>query len=105
MKRGFTLIEVCVALPVLAASLAAFFIWIDAFLKLRSLERDEAVQFVEAVGLVESRIENPPFCSDTSFERGAEGYVKLERTGANGLSWLSVQVGAVYLKRLVKCYE
>lgn len=71
MNRGFTLMEVCVALAVLFAGIVVFGRFLDGFNCLRSLERDQARTVIETANAVEYFVQNPPACRDTSFIFGA----------------------------------
>ena len=69
--RGFTLMEVCVAIAVLAAGIIVFGRYLDGFNRLRSLERNQARTVLETANAVEHFIQNPPACRDTLFAFGA----------------------------------
>ena len=90
MNRGFTLMEICVALAVLSAGIVVFGRFLDGFNRLRSLERDEARMVLETARAVEYFIQNPPACRDTSFTFGASVQVTVQTLlGPKPLAWLS----------------
>ena len=60
--RGFTLVEVCVAVAVLATGLAALGCFVAGFGQLRSIERDRIESVARAVSRMETLIESPPSC-------------------------------------------
>lgn len=62
--RGFTLVEVCVAVAVLATGLAALGCFVAGFGQLRSIERDRIESVTRAVSRMEKLIESPPSCDD-----------------------------------------
>ena len=69
--RGFTLMEVCVALVVLSAGIVVFGRYLDGFNRIRVLEREQARAVLETARAVEHFIQNPPACRDTTFAFGA----------------------------------
>ena len=60
--RGFTLVEVCVAVAVLATGLAALGCFVAGFGQLRSIERDRIESVSRAVSRMEKLIESPAPC-------------------------------------------
>ena len=60
--RGFTLVEVCAAVAVLATGLAALGCFVAGFGQLRSIERDRIESVSRAVSHMEALIESPPSC-------------------------------------------
>lgn len=60
--RGFTLVEVCVAVAVLATGLAALGCFVAGFGQLRSIERDRIESVTRAVSHMEALIESPAPC-------------------------------------------
>lgn len=60
--RGFTLVEVCVAVAVLATGLAALGCFVSGFGQLRSIERDRIESVTRAVSRMETLIESPAPC-------------------------------------------
>ena len=60
--RGFTLVEVCVAVAVLATGLAALGCFVAGFGQLRSIERDRIESVSRAVSRMEALIESPAPC-------------------------------------------
>lgn len=60
--RGFTLVEVCVAVAVLATGLAALGCFVSGFGQLRSIERNRIESVSRAVSHMEALIESPPSC-------------------------------------------
>ena len=68
---GFTLMEVCVAIAVLAAGIVVFGRYLDGFNRIRALEREQARTVLETARAVEHFVQNPPACRDTTFAFGA----------------------------------
>lgn len=95
--RGFTLVEVLVAITVLSMGSLGCFKMIDFFNRLRSAERKQTEIFMVAVEKMESFVENPPPCG---------GLKTLEPLP---LAWIDVFVEGVppahgvRFRRLVKC--
>jgi prepilin-type N-terminal cleavage/methylation domain-containing protein len=71
VKAGFTLMEVSVAIAVLAAGVVVFGRFLDGFNRIRALEREQARVVLETAHAVEYFIQNPPTCRDTTFAFGA----------------------------------
>jgi len=71
VKAGFTLMEVCVAVAVLAAGVVVFGRFLDGFNRIRALEREYARAVLETAHAVEHFVQNPPACRDTTFAFGA----------------------------------
>lgn len=106
-KQGFTLMEVMVALAVLAAGTVAFENFFDSFNNIRILERRQAKAFVEAASVMENLIENPPLCRDSVY---VQNQVRVRLEAAPGvIPLVLVQVAhdsclhKIELQRLVKC--
>ena len=99
LKPGFTLLEVCVALAVLAAGVLVFGRYLDGFNRVRELERLRANEILAAAQMMESLVLTPPACRDSSFTlNGIDVLLKLV-PGVKPLAW--AQVGS--LRRLVRC--
>ena len=71
VKAGFTLMEVSVAVVVLAAGIVVFGRFLDGFNRIRALEREQARAVLETAHAVEHFVQNPPACRDTTFAFGA----------------------------------
>lgn len=65
--RGFTLVEVLVALAVLSVGAVASGYYYRAFASMREREREAVKAVVMATDYLENAIEHPPECADTSF--------------------------------------
>ncbi|MCQ2063214.1 MAG: type II secretion system GspH family protein [Fibrobacter sp.] len=105
MKRGFTLVEVCVAALVLAFASSALLRFVSGYAQVSKRERDYVQSFVKASAKLEHYIEFPPACSDTLVRDSLNVLSSMERTAREGLLWLSVKSGTVELNRMVKCNE
>lgn len=106
MNRGFTLIEVCVALAVLSTGVVVFGRYVDGFNRIRVLERDHARMVLETARAVEYFIQNPPACCDTSFTFGVSVQVTVQTLpGPKPLAWLSAfsPPKEPVFRRLVRC--
>lgn len=115
-KSGFTLMEVCVALAVLSASVLVFGRYLDGFNRVRALERARANATIAAARVVEHFVEKPPECRDTTFAFGVLAdslHVSLETIpGPRRIVWLNAFVisprvrttpKAPVFRRLVRC--
>lgn len=106
MKRGFTLMEVCIALAVLSAGVLVFGRFLDGFNRLRALERAKAKSVVAVSETIEELVRTPPWCKDSSFVRNEVNVVLNAVPGAKLLAWVeaaSVSLPEVKLRRLVRC--
>lgn len=65
-SRGFTLMEVLVALAVLGASTAVFFRYIDGFQRQRDIERNQAKAFICSANAMEYLVLHVPSCATFS---------------------------------------
>lgn len=65
MKRGFTLMEVCVATVVLSIGILAVNPMLENFNHMRKREKDAVQNFICGVSAVEFLVDNPPACSDS----------------------------------------
>ena len=105
-KNGFTLMEVCVSLAILAVGETALGRFLDGFNLLRSVERNQ-VRTVQAVAQsVESLVAEPPECRDTSFVLNGTDVALRAVPGIKPLVWVLVSAEAVHtvqLRRLVRC--
>ena len=102
MNRGFTLMEICVALAVLSAGIVVFGRFLDGFNRLRSLERDEARMVLETARAVEYFVQHPPACRDTSFTFGAPAFSSQVPAAAVQVSVQTIP-GPKSLARLSAC--
>ncbi len=100
-KIGFTLMEILVALAVLAASSAVFGRVVDSFISLRRQEKLQAAAFICSVQTMERLIANVPVQQECST------VVKIERVpGVVPLCNVEVQTRAmrpVTFRRLLSC--
>jgi prepilin-type N-terminal cleavage/methylation domain-containing protein len=106
MKRGFTLMEVCVALAVLSAGVLVFGRFLDGFNRLQALERTKAKSVIAVSETIEELVRKPPWCRDSSFVRNEVNVVLNAVPGAKLLAWVeaaSVSLPEVKLRRLVRC--
>lgn len=98
-KMGFTLMEVCVALAVLAAGVVVFGRYLDGFNRVRELERLRANETLAAAQSMEYLVAHAPACLDSSFSLNGVDVLLKVVPGVKPLAW--AQVGA--LRRLVRC--
>lgn len=119
--RGFTLMEVCVALVVLMIGGTVCRYYVNTFLRLWERERLKAFMVETAVEEMEARLDSVGVCRDTLWEEMfARNAVKLRVTEKSIgevylLEWVNVCVGSLReskmvspkedlcLRRLVKC--
>lgn len=120
-RRGFTLMEVCVALVVLMIGGMVCRYYVDTFLRLWERERLKAFMVETAVEAMEARLDSVGVCRDTLWEEmfarnGVKLWVEEKVVGeVYLLEWVSVCVGSLResemvppkedlcLRRLVKC--
>ena len=120
-RRGFTLMEVCVALVVLMIGGMACRYYVNSFLRLWERERLNAFMVETAVEAMEARLDSVGVCRDTLWEEmfarnGVKLWVEEKVVGeVYLLEWVSVCVGSLReskmvspkedlcLRRLVKC--
>lgn len=120
-RRGFTLMEVCVALVVLMIGGTVCRYYVDMFLRLWERERLSVFMVETAVEAMEARLDSVGVCRDTLWEEMfARNAVKLRVTEKSIgevylLEWVNVCVGSLResevvppkedlcLRRLVKC--
>ena len=99
LKPGFTLMEVCVALSVLAAGIVVFGRYLDGLNHVRAQERLHVNEILATAQTMESLVLTPPACLDSSFSlNGVDASLKVV-PGVKPLAW--AQVGP--LRRLVRC--
>lgn len=120
-RRGFTLMEVCVALVVLMIGGTVCRYYVDMFLRLWERERLSVFMVETAVEAMEARLDSVGVCRDTLWEEMfARNAVKLRVTEKSIgevylLEWVNVCVGSLReskmvspkedlcLRRIVKC--
>ena len=117
VRAGFTLMEVCVAIAVLAAGVVVFGRYLDGFNRVRTLERERVRAVIETANAVEYFVQNAPDCRDTVFSFGSPAtaiQVTLKTvSGAKPLAWLSASPLACtpaglqtpVFRRLVRCVK
>ena len=110
MNRGFTLMEVCVALAILSAGIVVFARFLDGFNRLRSMERFQARTVIEMANAVEYFVQNEPLCRDTSFVFSAVQVSVQTIPGPKPIAWLLVSAvtnsprsNAPVFRRLIHC--
>ncbi|MCQ2120594.1 MAG: prepilin-type N-terminal cleavage/methylation domain-containing protein [Fibrobacter sp.] len=120
-RRGFTLMEVCVALVVLMIGGTVCRYYVNTFLRLWERERLSVFMVETAVEAMEARLDSVGVCRDTLWEEMfARNAVKLRVTEKSIgevylLEWVNVCVGSLReskmvspkedlcLRRIVKC--
>ncbi|WP_088637025.1 prepilin-type N-terminal cleavage/methylation domain-containing protein [Fibrobacter sp. UWR2] len=98
-RNGFTLLEVLVALAVLAAGAVALGHYAGAFNRVSSAEIARADSAVAAVAYLDSIAVSLSPCTDTVLMR-AETFLL---PGPRALQWVEVHSGNFTLRRLVRC--
>lgn len=104
--RGFTLMEVCVALAVLMGAVIVFGFFFTGFRREYSLEQEKARAFIESLRVVEELVHNPPLCRDSAFVRNGVNVVLKAVPGVQPLAWVRCELHIRYpvrLRRLVRC--
>ena len=114
LGRGFTLVEVCVAVAVLATGLAALGCFghraggsglpsfVAGFGQLRSAERARIESVIEAVSSMEKLIESPPPCNDSLYALLLSPSFRQALAGAH-LYYAETGDSLVRLRRIVRC--
>lgn len=117
-RKAFTLLEVLVALAVLAAGAATLSLYLGAFRRISNLEFVRSDSALAAVAYMESRVTVLPTCADTSLTRveaiPAPGphhvdspfKIRAVYTPVSGpvpLQWVEVYFGNFSLRRLSRC--
>lgn len=106
-KKGFTLMEVLVALAILGASSAVFCKFVEGFLQLRGAERRQAQAFLCATQTMEFLVHNIPSCGAAG--QFTSGDVSYTLSPVPGLAHLLVaevtapSIHPVKLRRLILC--
>lgn len=114
MNRGFTLIEVLVALTVLSAGALTLLRYLDGLNHLRDMERSRTRMLVAAIKSVEFNVNNPPLCLDTvmvyrdTVRNAFTLNESLNVLPQAHIAWLTVVVRgpdafSMELERLVRC--
>lgn len=98
-RNGFTLLEVLVALAVLAAGATALGHYAGAFNRVSSAEIAHADSALAAVAYLDSIAVSLPPCADTVLTR-TETFLL---PGPRALQWVEVHSGNFTLRRLVRC--
>ena len=97
--KGFTLLEVLVALAVLASGTVALGHYAAAFRRISSAEIARVDSALTAVAFLDSLAVSRPPCADTVLMR-AETFLL---PGPRALQWVEVHSGNFTLRRLVRC--
>lgn len=107
-QKGFTLLEVLVALTVLVAGASAIAYCLGMFRQMSAVEFSRSDEAISAVRFVESQISNPPLCGNDGAYAPETHYAfgSVHITGVNetsSLLWLEVRTEHFSFRRLVRC--
>ena len=99
-QKAFTLLEVLVALAVLAAGATALGYYAVAFRRVSSAEITRADSSLTAVQYMESLISDPPPCGADTFQTGDK---RIQTFVAPSLLWVELRTEHFTFRRLVRC--
>ena len=113
-RKAFTLLEVLVALAVLAAGAAALSLYLGAFRRISALEFSRSDSALAAVAYIDSLAVSLPPCADTVYTRRASLTRNPPETNANpaititpvpatSLQWLEIRTPDYTFRRLSRC--
>ena len=113
-RKAFTLLEVLVALAVLAAGAATLSLYLGAFRRISALEFSRSDSALAAVAYIDSLAVSLPPCADTVYTRRASLTRNPPETNANpaititpvpatSLQWLEIRTPDYTFRRLSRC--
>lgn len=113
-RKAFTLLEVLVALAVLAAGAATLSLYLGTFRRISALEFSRSDSALAAVAYIDSLAVSLPPCADTVYTRRASLTRNPPETNANpaititpvpatSLQWLEIRTPGYTFRRLSRC--
>ena len=104
-RKAFTLLEVLVALAVLAAGAATLSLYLGAFRHIFSLEFAHSDSALAAVRYMESQVTALPACADTATNDKTTIFPEIITTpiSATSLQWLEIRTPGYTFRRLSRC--
>ena len=100
-RKAFTLLEVLVALAVLAAGAATLSLYLGAFRHISSIEFAHSDSALAAVRYMESQITALPACADTAINDSPA--ITVTPIPATSLQWLEIRTPGYTFRRLSRC--
>lgn len=119
-RKAFTLLEVLVALAVLAAGAATFSLYLGAFRRISALDFSRSDSALVAVAYIDSLAVSLPPCADTVYTRRASltrnppeintppaingnPAITITPVPATSLQWLEIRTPGYTFRRLSRC--
>ena len=113
-RKAFTLLEVLVALAVLAAGAATLSLYLGAFRRISALEFSRSDSALAAVAYIDSLAVSLPPCADTVYTRrasltrnppeiNANPAITITPVPATSLQWLEIRTPGYTFRRLSRC--
>lgn len=113
-RKAFTLLEVLVALAVLAAGAATLSLYLGAFRRISALEFTRSDSALAAVAYIDSLAVSLPPCADTVYTRRASltrnppeingnPAITITPVPAASLQWLEIRTPGYTFRRLSRC--
>ena len=113
-RKAFTLLEVLVALAVLAAGAVALSLYLGAFRRISALEFSRSDSALVAVAYIDSLAVSLPPCADTVYTRRASltrnppeingnPEINVTPVPAASLQWLKIRTPGYTFRRLSRC--
>ena len=104
-RKAFTLLEVLVALAVLAAGAATLSLYLGVFRHISSIEFAHSDSALAAVRYMESQVTALPACADTATNDKTTIFPEIITTPvpASSLQWLEIRTPDYTFRRLSRC--